>query len=65
MILLSSVLATVVSQAGLGTDPVVHVPMYELKSPAGEYEEEEAWPFRPRRGDENVRRLFFYLVAIW
>ncbi|CAI5464277.1 unnamed protein product [Closterium sp. Yama58-4] len=34
MILLSSVLAAVVSQAGLGADPSIHVPLYELRSPA-------------------------------
>lgn len=35
MILLSAVLAAVVSQAGLGSDPAVRVPLYEFRSPAG------------------------------
>lgn len=34
MILLSSVLASVVSQAGLGSDPAFKVPAYEFRSPA-------------------------------
>eukprot|EP00850_Spirogloea_muscicola_P016272 SM000131S26702 [mRNA] locus=s131:116549:119936:+ [translate_table: standard] len=34
MILLSSVLASVVSQAGLGADPAFRIPLYEFRSPA-------------------------------
>ena len=36
MILLSSVLAAVVSEQGLGSEPAVRVPLYEFRSPAGQ-----------------------------
>lgn len=36
MILLASVLAAVVSEQGLGSEPAVRVPLYEFRSPAGE-----------------------------
>jgi H+/Cl- antiporter ClcA len=35
MLLLSSVLASVVSQAGLGSDPAFKIPAYDFRSPAG------------------------------
>mgnify|MGYP002776895963 CR=1 FL=1 len=35
MILLSSVLASVISQAGLGSDPAFKIPAYDFRSPAG------------------------------
>lgn len=35
MLLLSSVLASVVSQAGLGSDPAFRIPAYDFRSPAG------------------------------
>lgn len=35
MLLLSSVLASVISQAGLGSDPAFKIPAYDFRSPAG------------------------------
>lgn len=35
MLLLSSVLASVISQAGLGSDPAFKIPAYDFQSPAG------------------------------
>lgn len=35
MVLLSSVLASVISQAGLGSDPAFKIPAYDFRSPAG------------------------------
>lgn len=35
MVLLSSVIASVISQAGLGSDPAFRIPAYDFGSPAG------------------------------
>lgn len=35
MLLLSSVVASVISQAGLGSDPAFKIPAYDFRSPAG------------------------------
>ena len=38
MVILSSVIASVVSEIGLGSDPAFTVPEYDFRSPTGTYE---------------------------